>query len=361
MERVLVWGFSNNRAGTESVIYNYAIRMHDVAFDFLCYEAPVNYADLAAAEPNRYFVIPVKSKQPLRYTQAMRSFFHQHGQEYGALWMNINEASNIDVLNWATRLNIPVRISHMHSSRGPHSLIGRVFDKMNRKRCIRESTHLWASSEDGGNYLYHDESFHVVPNFVNARAVGFDESKRREVRCRLGVEGRFVIGMLGRLQIEKNNQWLLERMPEILQNREDAVAVFVGSGSLQPQLEEYAGAHGLADKLILTGSQKDVQAYLSAFDVYAMPSEYEGLPLALLEAQFNGLPCVISANISNEGIISTGVQRIGLDDDAAWVRALCGAQRDAAHLIPEKARIYDSASYDEDFSFERFVHMGKTR
>ena len=65
-------------------------------------------------------------------------------------------------------------------------------------------------------------------------------------------------------------------------------------------LEEKATALGIGDKVVFAGSRTDANELLSAMDVFALPSRFEGLPLVLIEAQAAQLPCVVSDHVTKE-------------------------------------------------------------
>ena len=113
MKRVLVWGLSNNRAGTEAVIEAY-VRAADpqkYSFDFLCYDDPVNYGCLfSGSSYNRVFKLPIKIAHPFRHRKALASFMDEHANEYEAVWFNANDISNIDILLAAEKKGIKHRI-----------------------------------------------------------------------------------------------------------------------------------------------------------------------------------------------------------------------------------------------------------
>lgn len=147
-----------------------------------------------------------------------------------------------------------------------------------------------------------------------------------------------MIGTVGRLSKEKNHRLLIDSLPEILIRHPDAVLMLVGDGALHNDLEDQARQLGVNNSVLFVGSQKDVQAYLSAFDVFAFPSLYEGLSLSLLEAQFNGLPCVVSDGVSREAFISTNLRVVSLDDEPAWSSAISDARRLPDSLDVERAQ-----------------------
>lgn len=349
-DRVLVWGMSNNRAGTETVINSYVQHMPNIAFDFLCYEKPINYSYLFKSPyKNRYFVIPIKIQHPLVYTQKLRKFMNEHGNEYHTLWFNINDVSNIDLLVYAKRYGIQRRIAHMHSSKLPDLFVTKFFSKLNWNKCMKLATERWACSKSAGDFLYHELPYSVLPNMIDVRARNFDEKKRLHIRAKWGLMDSWIIGTVGRLAEEKNHEFLIHLMPKLLDINPSVKLLIVGEGSLEEELTRLARDLGVENQVILVGSQSDIQGFLSAFDVFAFPSLYEGLGISFLEAQFNGLPCVVSEGIPEEAIISSNVNMVNLDNPSKWVNALLQAERGDAgdFLIENRASLYDLRNVDE--------------
>jgi glycosyltransferase involved in cell wall biosynthesis len=97
-----------------------------------------------------------------------------------------------------------------------------------------------------------------------------------------------IVGSLGRLSDQKAFHVLVEALPEL----PEASLVFVGDGPERARIESLAAELGVADRLLITGWREDAARWLAAFDVFALPSLYEGLPLAVLEAMRAGVPVV---------------------------------------------------------------------
>jgi len=115
---------------------------------------------------------------------------------------------------------------------------------------------------------------------------------RESVRQRLNLRpDEFCIGFVGRLSSQKAPEVLVEAMAELKKRRIDATAIVVGSGPEEARVRELIACHGLETRVRLLG---DVVAtnVMPAFDVFCLPSRYEGLPYVLLEALAAGLPIV---------------------------------------------------------------------
>lgn len=131
----------------------------------------------------------------------------------------------------------------------------------------------------------------VIPNGIELGRFHPDPSARRRVRAELGIEAdAWVVGTVGRVAVEKNQQLLLRAAAPLL-GRESRLVV-VGDGPLLPSLSELATATGIAPFVHLLGGRSDVPDVLNALDVFVLSSSTEGLPLAVPEAMATGLPVV---------------------------------------------------------------------
>jgi len=133
----------------------------------------------------------------------------------------------------------------------------------------------------------------VVLHGVELHRARFDSSARGHARASLGLEaGESVIGTVGNFTAKKDHVTLL-RATAIVREQLPAVRlVLVGSGPLETELRETVATLGLEANVLLAGSRGDVPEILPAFDVFALSSRFEGLPIALLEAMATGLACV---------------------------------------------------------------------
>lgn len=339
--RVLVWGLSNNKAGTEAVINSYASIISDTPFDFITFEEPINYIGLFSRDrDNRFFVIHSKSQNPIQYYIDLKRHMNEHAYEYKALWFNTNHAANIDLLKLAHRYAIPRRIVHSHNSHDPNELALKVMCHINANACTRLATERWACSVSAGNYLFRGTPFTLIPNLVDSKACSFNLDKRAEIRSSLKVGKSLVIGNVGRLSHQKNQGYLIDLLGRLRKQGVDCHLVIVGDGELRDNLLNQANNIGVLSRVHLVGMQNDIQAYLSAFDVFAFPSYYEGLPVSLLEAQFNGVPCLCSDAITDDAIISNQVCIIPLTHMNHWVSCVLSSKRESCSLN-ERAAHYD--------------------
>lgn len=112
-------------------------------------------------------------------------------------------------------------------------------------------------------------------------------------------------GFVGRLNHQKNPLFLVEVFAAMAQD-----PILPGScfSSAQARwsspMREAAAKHGLTDRILFAGVQKDVPAFMNAFDLFLLPSNFEGSPVTLVEAQGCGVPCLASTNVPNDGSVT---------------------------------------------------------
>lgn len=105
---------------------------------------------------------------------------------------------------------------------------------------------------------------------------------------------KFLIGSIGRLAYPKNFEFLIETVPDILQIRDDACCLIIGDGPEKEKYRSLIKKLGLEKHVYLVGEIQDAYQYLPGFDIFALPSRYEGLSITLIEALFAGVPILAS-------------------------------------------------------------------
>lgn len=164
------------------------------------------------------------------------------------------------------------------------------------------------------------KNVHLMHNGVDLDVFHFDAEGRRNIQEEFSIQGRFVVGHIGRLHKQKNHRYLLEVFRGIRQCRPDAVLLLVGIGELEDTIRKWVRELKLEDVVIFTGQRFDIPQLLSAMDVFVFPSLHEGMPNTVIEAQATGLPCVIADTITPEANITGLVTYLPLTESKdAWV------------------------------------------
>jgi glycosyltransferase involved in cell wall biosynthesis len=169
------------------------------------------------------------------------------------------------------------------------------------------------------------------------------------------------IGVIARLVEQKGHRFLVAAAPRVLQERPDAVFVLVGDGELSSELEELVLSEGLAERFRLLGNRSDVPAVLDELDVVVHPALFEGLCLAVIEAQAAGVP-VAATNVGGigENVVDsvTGVL-VPPGDPVALADAILRllAAPEAARALAAEAQRRVLARYSEASMVERTLAL----
>lgn len=240
---------------------------------------------------------------------------------------------------------VPVRIAHSHTIRGPEkrNLIKTIYEKTMRRIIIHNATDLVACGKSAGEWFYGKRTFEkrgqLIYNGIGLKEFTYSEEARSKLRREKGFEDSFVIGNVGHLATVKNQSFLIKLMPDILKQKPNAVLLLLGEGEDRKILTKFINTLNLQKNVILTGNVPNVGEYMNAMDVFVFPSLYEGMPLAMVEAQTNGLPCVISDKIPDDVHLTELISSLSIENADEWVQKICNSKRDNPQMYGKK--IYD--------------------
>lgn len=306
MYKVLVFGITENPGGVESFLVNYyrKIDRKKIQFDFLCNTyKEVAYENELKSLGGRVIHIAMRSKEPIKYHRELNEFMERHASDYQAVWVNVCSLANIDYLKVAKKYGIKKRIIHSHNSQNMDKQIRKILHMFNRRKIDSYATDFWACSDDAAKWFYGDtlqSKVIIIKNAIELDSVSFSSEKREALRSKYGISDKFVIGNVGRLHFQKNQLFALEIMKYLSRKIPDAVLMLVGQGEDEKKLRQRAEELNIREKVIFTGVQSDIGGYLSSFDLFLFPSVFEGLGIAGLEAQANGLPVLSSYSVIPE-------------------------------------------------------------
>ena len=192
--------------------------------------------------------------------------------------------------------HIKVRIVHSHND-------GKINIRHKIKKCIMSPillmfpTHYFACSKKAGQYVFPKkvwDKIKIIPNGIDAKMFRYSKTIRTRIRNELKINDKFVIGCVGAFTEQKNHKFLLDIFDEIHRICDEAVLVLVGNGELLEQMKNRVSRDSLSDSVIFVGTSNRVNDILQAMDCFVLPSIYEGLGIAAIEAQAAGLPTLCS-------------------------------------------------------------------
>lgn len=326
MIRILHCVNQMNRAGLETMLMNCYRHMdrRSIQFDFLTHRPDRGEYDEEIEDlGGRIYRAPRLYPQNYpAYFAYMKAFFREH-PEYRVVHSHIDAMSYLPLLA-AKGAGIPVRIAHSHST-----AIDRDF-KYPLKQLFRHllpgvATHCFACGQQAGAFLFGRHPFRVVPNGIDLARFRYDAALRQLVREELGLEGKLVMGHVGRLTAAKNQAFLL-RIFRSVSRKEDSILLISGTGEKEKALKRLAAELGVEQRVRFLGSREDMHRLYQAMDVFLLPSLYEGVPMTGLEAQAAGVPCFFSDRVPREVAFSEGCAFLPLESDPEeWAEAIRSA------------------------------------
>lgn len=304
MVRVLHIVTNMDRGGLETMLMNYYRHMdrEKIQFDFLVHrQERAAFDDEIESLGGRIFRLPRLNPLSSGYFHALNAFFAAH-PEYRIVHSHLDCMSAYP-LRAAKNAKVPVRIAHAHSTSQDRNW-KLAFKLISKKMIAFYATDLFACSVSAGRWMFGTSNVRILPNAIDVNLYTFSPSVREQMRKELGVENRLVIGHVGRFSAVKNHMFLLDVFVSLLKKEPNAVLLLVGGGEDMPKIQAKAHALGIAEHVRFLGVRNDVADLMQAMDVFVFPSLYEGLGIALVEAQTAGLPCVVSDTIPHEAYLT---------------------------------------------------------
>lgn len=326
MIRVLyINGNIMKRGGIEAFMMNYFrhIDASKVHIDFLVhgYEKGV-YDDEILASGSKIYHVPTKSKHPIRYQKELKKLFQT--ERFDIVHSHLDAMSGW-VLKIAKECGVAVRIAHSHNTNHlTNNIVKRLANEYAKKQIPKYATDLFACSQAAGEWLFgQNAKFRVINNAIDVNKYRFDVGIRDKIRREYGWEQKYVIGHVGRFDYQKNQEFLVPVLKHVKEECDNAVLVFIGEGDTMSAVKELVHKNNLDQSVVFLGARDNVNEFYNAFDIFVLPSRFEGLCFVAIEAQTNGLVCILSDQITKETIICKNVTAISLSNMEEWANLVC--------------------------------------
>ena len=293
-------------SGVMSVIMNYYrhIDRDKVQFDFLHFIAcEDSYMEEIRELGGKIYCID-KPGSSFQSIKQLNSFFRLHAGEY--TWLHNHEVYLTFLLRpIAKRYGLEKFIVHCHATKYSDKTLNAV---RNRILCLPirfMKVERFACSEAAGKFLYGEKMLKagkvfIMHNAIDCEKFRFRPEVRERLRKEMGLDGKFVIGHVGRFERQKNHEFLIEVFAECKKEIDSCILLLIGEGSLRSKIEKKVVEKGLKNSIIFLTKRNDMEYLYQVMDLFVLPSLYEGLPVSCLEAQVNGLECIVSRTVTDE-------------------------------------------------------------
>lgn len=303
-------------------------------------------------------IIKIQALNPLKYfsyTKALKQTLKQNN--YKIIHSHLNANSAI-VLKVAKGVNIKTRIAHAHTSKegGRFASIKKIL----QSRVKKVSTINIACSNSAGQWLFGNNEFIVINNSIDSLKFKFNQQIREQIRMKLGLsQDDILIGNIASFTVPKNHMFLLEVFKSFIVKTPYVKLILIGDGHLKHEIVNKIKDLNLESNVILTGNMKNVSEFLNALDVFLFPSLFEGLPVALVEAQCNGLPILMSDTISNQIQLTDLVKSNSLNHSSEdWSNKILQLYKDCINNNRETYQLkIAEKGYDVKLNVKKLEHL----
>ena len=291
--------------GVEAVTINYYrnIDKNKVQLDFICDEDSTNipYEEIEKMG-GKVIIIPSYSK-PFKYHKALKRVLKEGN--YKIIHSNINTLSVFSLFA-AKCAGVPVRIAHSHSTTNKKEKKKNLMKQVLRPFSKVFATDYMCCSELAGRWLFGNKEYdkgnvYLLNNAIDLDKFKYNETLRKKKRKELGIkDATLVIGHIGRFVAQKNHDYLIDIFNEIHRKNNNSILLLAGQGPLMEDIKNKVKELNLDDSVKFLGQRNDANELYQAFDVFLLPSLYEGLPVVGVEAQAAGLLCYLSDDMTKE-------------------------------------------------------------
>lgn len=326
MIKVLHCVSNMDRAGIETMLMNYYrnIDKKNFQFCFLCNKKkPGAYDDEIKSYGGKLFYSPgLNPLKWMKYHKTVKQIMLDN--KFDIVHVH-NGAFGLQALIAAKSAGIKVRISHAHGTRIDHNLKA-LLKIIYKSQLKKYATHYWGCGSEAIQYYYGKNAMefdntYLLKNAIDCRKFAFDKILREKIREKHNIkDNELVIGHIGRFMPQKNHTFLIEIFEALVKKDSRYKLLLIGDGELKDSIEADVNQKGLSKHVIFTGNISNANEYYQAMDLFILPSLFEGLPVVGIEAQANGLPCLMSSTVSKEVKLTKNVNFLDLKTDKEeWV------------------------------------------
>lgn len=349
MKRIIVYGLTERRGGIESFFLNYKGYLSKLHLDYIKV-TPNKLSYESSFKNSKIFYVPMRKDDAKLRRSKIKEIFNT--KEYDALWFNSNDLASIDIIKEAKKAGIKC-IGHAHNSRTDR-LDRSIRHNINKRLVNKDFDGKFACSISAANWFYTEpKEANIIYNAINVEKYLYDDNRRKKIRDKYNIPDDFmVLGDIGRLEKQKNITYLIDVFEKYHQANPKSCLMIVGTGSKKDLLQNYVEDQNLQSSVIFTGEVDNTRDYLSAFDIFLMPSLYEGLPVTLVEAQAAGLKCIVADNITHEVNVTKNIKYLPIKKESInlWVENILKSNNRVTEGKKLKGSVFDitkSANYLE--------------
>lgn len=313
--------------GVESFLYNYYINIkEEIQFDFI---VPGNSIGFYEKELSNYgskiFHVPLLKKSPV--SQISQIYKIMKSNNYDIIHCHGYKSFIGLIIGFLCGCKVRILHSHMvYVNESRYQILIRKFTMLIANLFLTEK---FACGIDAAKFLFGKKEYEkgnvrVINNAVDIDKFKFNVLSRNTIRDEFKISNdTFLLGNIGRLTYQKNQEFLLDLAKIFKDNKSNIKTILIGEGEDYNNLLQAIEKECLHDYVLLVGKRKDIPEILSAIDLFILPSRFEGLPVVLAEVQAAGLKSLVANTITKEINVTDSIEYLSLKSGTdVWINRI---------------------------------------
>lgn len=314
--------------GVAQFLLNYykLIDKSEIIFDFITHGGEEDFHPSLIKEGTHIFYLQSIGKSSLKaYKEQLKNVLTNN--EYDIIHCHDGHITGFTAMLCKKYFSGPI-ICHAHTTLCPNPK-HRPFMPLFRFMSRHHADVLLGCGELACQYLFGKTSqYTVIHNAVSVSR--FNNITQEEVWAKkeeLGIPSdAYVVGHVGAFCNQKNHSYLIDVFAKVRENMRNAYLILVGVGELMDDIQAKCTKLGLSEWVRFVGKQSNIPLFMHMFDVFVLPSHYEGLPVVAVEAQATGVHCVLADAIDHDVDAGIGIVEFvptSDNDIQRWCDAIC--------------------------------------
>lgn len=351
MVKVLHYIGSLHYAGAQTFLMELYrnVDRENIQFDFIVFpEDECGFYDEVKKYGGMIYKCPkFKGINYLEFVKWWNVFLKKHNTQYSVIHIHQTVTARM-VIKASRKYSIPT-VLHSHSKSNGEGVVAKLKDVM-QFNLGNMADYMYACSDEAGRYLFGADvlektNYETLQNAIDIARFEYNQLVRDNIREVLCIEHNYVIGVVGRFHHTKNQMFLINLLPVVIEKIPNAILMLVGDGVDRNLLERRVVELGLTKHVLFMGNKRNTEDYYQCMDLFVMPSLHEGFGIVALEAQASGLHCLLSATIPKSVNVTGNVEFLELVDKE-WINAIYKAFSCSKRTCCENIEAIYRAGYD---------------
>lgn len=289
-----------------------------------------SFRDIVFENNGKVFTIPRINQGILKVIISFCKILKENN--YYAVHCHISGYKGAFFKSLAKLFNIKIIITHAHRASDENKGVGYKYKvKLSQLLSRLFTTKFCACSEIAAKHIFGEKCLKnnniiYIPNSINIEVFLKPLTEKQRIKYIKELEindETIVIGHIGRFNIQKNHRFMLDIAKKLKENNLVFKLIFIGSGELEDKIKVESKENGLDNDIIFLGRREDISELLHIFNVFILPSLFEGLPTVAIESQAAGIPTILSDKISKEADMKMKlVKYLSIDKIEEWVEII---------------------------------------